>query len=87
MIKVNFYTHDADIDFTDIEAEFPVCPQIGDNIRFDGFFPYHTEKRKKLIEVLSRNGFVSTGEVIAREWVSVQSKKEPQFVLKLKLLK
>ncbi len=82
-IKVRFYSYDIEFEFEN-SVEFPVAPQVGDEVNLISFFKYQTSERIEYYENMEDLGLYNNALVIERTWHNDLEKNEIYLLVQLK---
>lgn len=82
-IKVRFYSYDIEFEFEN-SVEFPVAPQVGDEVNLISFFKYQTSERIEYYENMEDLGLYNNALVIERTWYNDLEKNEIYLLVQLK---
>lgn len=82
-IKVRFYSYDIEFEFEN-SVEFPVAPQLGDEVNLISFFKYQTSERIEYYENMEDLGLYNNALVIERTWHNDLEKNEIYLLVQLK---
>lgn len=82
-IKVRFYSYDIEFEFEN-SVEFPVAPQVGDEVNLISFFKYQTSERIEYYENIEDLGLYNNALVIERTWHNDLEKNEIYLLVQLK---
>jgi len=82
-IKVRFYSYDIEFEFEN-SVEFPVAPQVGDEVNLISFFKYQTSERIEYYENMKDLGLYNNALVIERTWHNDLEKNEIYLLVQLK---
>lgn len=82
-IKVRFYAYDIEFEFEN-SVEFPVAPQVGDEVNLISFFKYQTSERIEYYENMEDLGLYNNALVIERTWHNDLEKNEIYLLVQLK---
>lgn len=82
-IKVRFYSYDIEFEFEN-SVEFPIAPQVGDEVNLISFFKYQTSERIEYYENMEDLGLYNNALVIERTWHNDLEKNEIYLLVQLK---
>ena len=82
-IKVRFYSYDIEFEFEN-SVEFPLAPQVGDEVNLISFFKYQTSERIEYYENMEDLGLYNNALVIERTWHNDLEKNEIYLLVQLK---
>ncbi|MCX8522936.1 hypothetical protein OF897_03240 [Chryseobacterium formosus] len=82
-VKVRFYSYDVEFEF-ERSVEFPVAPQVGDEVNLISFFKYQTSERIEYYENMENLGLYNNALVIERTWHNDLEKNEIYLLIQLK---
>lgn len=82
-IKVRFYSYDIEFEFEN-SVEFPVAPQVGDEVNLISFFKYQTSERIEYYENMEDLGLYNNALVIERTRHNDLEKNEIYLLVQLK---
>ena len=82
-VKVRFYSYDIEFEFEN-SVEFPVAPQVGDEVNLISFFKYQTSERIEYYENMEDLGLYNNALVIERTWHNDLEKNEIYLLVQLK---
>lgn len=82
-IKIRFYSYDIEFEFEN-SVEFPVAPQVGDEVNLISFFKYQTSERIEYYENMEDLGLYNNALVIERTWHNDLEKNEIYLLVQLK---
>ena len=82
-VKVRFYSYDIEFEFEN-SVEFPVAPQVGDEVNLISFFKYQTSERIEYYENMEDLGLYNNALVVERTWCNDLEKNEIYLLIQLK---
>ncbi|NML69497.1 hypothetical protein HHL23_06780 [Chryseobacterium sp. RP-3-3] len=81
-VKVRFYSDHVEFEFEN-SVEFPVAPQIGDEVNLLSFFKYQTSERIEYYSNMEDLDLYNDALVSQRTWCNDLEKKEVYLLVKL----
>lgn len=81
-VKVRFYSDNVEFDFEN-SVEFPVAPQIGDEVNLISFFKYKTSERLEYYNNMDDLDLYNDAVVSQRTWCNDLDKQEVYLLVKL----
>lgn len=81
-VKVRFYSDNVEFDFEN-SVEFPVAPQIGDEVNLISFFKYKTSERLEYYNNMDDLDLYNDAVVSQRTWCNDLDKEEVYLLVKL----
>ncbi|REC74203.1 hypothetical protein DRF60_18180 [Chryseobacterium elymi] len=85
-VKVRFYSYDIEFDFEN-SVEFPVAPQLGDEVNLISFFKYRTSERLEYVNNMEDLYLYENAIVSERTWCNDLEKAEIYLLIKLNYTK
>jgi hypothetical protein len=85
-VKVRFYSYDIEFDFEN-SVEFPVAPQVGDEVNLISFFKYRTSERLEYVNNMEDLYHYENAIVSERTWCNDLEKTEIYLLIKLNYTK
>lgn len=82
-VKVRFYSYDIEFKFEN-SIEFPVAPQVGDEVNLISFFKHESSERIKYYENMEDLGLYNNAFVSERTWSNDLEKNEIYLLVHLK---
>lgn len=82
-VKVRFYSYDIKFEFRN-SVEFPVAPQVGDEVNLISFFKHESSERIKYYENMEDLGLYNNAFVSERTWSNDLEKNEIYLLVQLK---
>lgn len=82
-VKVRFYSYDIEFKFEN-SIEFPVAPQVGDEVNLISFFKYESSERIEYYETMEDLGLYNNAFVSERTWSNDLEKNEIYLLVQLK---
>ena len=82
-VKVRFYSYDVEFEF-ERSVEFPIAPQVGDEVNLISFFKYQTSERIEYYENMENLDLYNNALVIERTWCNDLEKGEIYLLVQLK---
>ncbi|MCU7614791.1 hypothetical protein N0B16_10120 [Chryseobacterium sp. GMJ5] len=82
-VKVRFYSYDVEFDFEN-SVEFPVAPQVGDEVNLISFFKYRTLERLEYVNSMEDLHLYENALVTERTWCNDLEKQEIYLLIQLK---
>ncbi|MCT2564358.1 hypothetical protein [Chryseobacterium herbae] len=82
-VKVRFYSDNVEFDFEN-SVEFPIAPQIGDEVNLISFFKYKTSERLEYYNNMDDLDLYNDAVVSQRTWCNDLDKEEVYLLVKLK---
>ncbi|KQR94992.1 hypothetical protein ASG01_03800 [Chryseobacterium sp. Leaf180] len=82
-VKVRFYSYDVEFEFEN-SVEFPVAPQVGDEVNLISFFKYQTSERHEYYENMEDLNLYDNALVTERTWCRDTQKDEVYMLIQLK---
>lgn len=82
-VKVRFYSYDVEFEFEN-SVEFPVAPQVGDEVNLISFFKYQTPERHEYYENMEDLHLYDNALVTERTWCRDTEKDEVYLLIQLK---
>ncbi|SFN71062.1 hypothetical protein SAMN05421594_3862 [Chryseobacterium oleae] len=81
-VKVRFYSDNVEFDFEN-SVEFPIAPQIGDEVNLISFFKYKTSERLEYYNNMDDLDLYNDAVVSQRTWCNDLDKEEVYLLVKL----
>ncbi|MBL1221259.1 hypothetical protein JET18_10440 [Chryseobacterium sp. L7] len=81
-VKVKFYSENIEFEFEN-SVEFPVAPQIGDEVNLISFFKYQTSERLEYYSNMEELDLYNDAVVSQLTWCNDLEKKEVYLLVKL----
>jgi hypothetical protein len=85
-VKVRFYSYDIEFDFEN-SVEFPIAPQVGDEVNLISFFKYRTSERLEYVNNMEDLYLYENAVVPERTWCNDFEKTEIYLLVKLNYTK
>ncbi|WP_407405632.1 hypothetical protein [Chryseobacterium sp.] len=85
-VKVRFYSYDVEFEF-EKSVEFPVAPQVGDEVNLISFFKYATAERIEYYNNMEDLYLYDNALVVERTWTNDLEKDEIYLLVQLKYKK
>lgn len=82
-VKVRFYSYDVEFEFEN-SVEFPVVPQIGDEVNLLSFFKYQTSERIEYVENMEQLNLYNNAIIAEKTWCNDLQKNEIYLLIQLK---
>ena len=82
-VKVRFYSYDIKFEFRN-SVEFPVAPQVGDEVNLISFFKHESSERIEYYENMEDLGLYNSALVVERTWCNDLEKNEIYLLVQLK---
>ncbi|MGD1320539.1 hypothetical protein [Chryseobacterium sp. 2R14A] len=82
-VKVRFYSYDVEFEFEN-SVEFPVVPQVGDEVNLLSFFKYQTSERIEYVENMEQLNLYNNAIVGDKTWCNDLQKNEIYVLIQLK---
>lgn len=82
-VKVRFYSYDVEFDFEN-SVEFPIAPQVGDEVNLISFFKYRTLERLEYVNSMEDLHLYENALVTERTWCNDLEKQEIYLLIQLK---
>lgn len=82
-VKVRFYSYDIKFEFLN-SIEFPVAPQVGDEVNLISFFKHESSERIEYYENIEDLGLYNNALVGERTWCNDFEKNEIYLLVQLK---
>ena len=85
-VKVRFYSYDIEFEFEN-SVEFPIAPQVGDEVNLISFFKYRTSERLEYVNNMEDLHLYDNALVVERTWCKDIEKNEVYLLVQLKYKK
>lgn len=82
-VKVRFYSYDIEFKFEN-SIEFPVAPQVGDEVNLISFFKHESSERIEYYENMEDLALYNNALVVERTWCNDLEKNEIYLLVQLK---
>lgn len=82
-VNVRFYSDEVEFEFEN-SVEFPVAPQIGEEVNLLSFFKYKTSERFEYFNNMEDGNFYNNALIVEKTWCNDLEKNEVYLLVKLK---